>query len=170
VDEAVQIAHDAIFANHGQNCCAGSRTFVQESIYDKFVQKAVQKASERKVGSPYQETTAQGPQVSERQLTTILGYIESGKTDGAKLECGGKRFGDQGYFVEPTVFSNVTDDMRIAKEEIFGPVQSILKFKTLDEVIERANRTSYGLAAGVVTTNINTALVFAQAVEAGSVW
>jgi aldehyde dehydrogenase (NAD+) len=103
-------------------------------------------------------------------LKTVLGYIEAGTADGAKLECGGKQFGDKGYFVEPTVFSNVQDDMKIAKEEIFGPVQSILKFKTLEEVIERANRTSYGLAAGVITKSVNTALVFAEAVEAGSVW
>jgi len=86
------------------------------------------------------------------------------------LEVGGKRIGTEGYFFEPTVFSNVTDDMRIAKDEIFGPVQCIIKFKTLEEVIERANRTNYGLAAGVLTKNIDTALTFANAVEAGSVW
>lgn len=97
-------------------------------------------------------------------------YIDYGKKDGAKLEIGGKRWGTEGFFIEPTVFSGVTDEMRIAKDEIFGPVQSILKFKTLDEVIDRANATNYGLAAGVFTSNINNALAFANAVESGSVW
>lgn len=100
----------------------------------------------------------------------VLGYIETGKKEGAKLEAGGIRVGTVGYFIEPTVFSNVTDTMKIAKEEIFGPVQSIIKFKTMDEVIERANATNFGLAAGVITKNLDNALVFSQAVEAGSVW
>lgn len=170
VDEAVEIAHNAIFANHGQNCCAGSRTFVQEEIYDAFVEKAAKMAKERKVGDPFADGTQQGPQVDEEQFKKILGYIESANKEGAKLQAGGKRFGDVGYFVEPTVFSDVTDCMTIAREEIFGPVQSIFKFKTLDEVIERANNTEYGLAAGVLTKNINNAMIFSNAVEAGSVW
>uniref|UniRef100_U5EW50 Putative aldehyde dehydrogenase n=1 Tax=Corethrella appendiculata TaxID=1370023 RepID=U5EW50_9DIPT len=170
LDEAVEIAFNAIFANHGQNCCAGSRTFVHEKIYDAFVVKAAKLASERKLGCPFDAATQQGPQVDEESFNKILSYIESAKKEGAKLEFGGKRFGTVGYFIEPTVFSNVTDNMKIAKEEIFGPVQSILKFKTLDEVIERANNTSFGLASGIVTNCINTALTFAQAIEAGSVW
>ncbi|XP_044262911.1 retinal dehydrogenase 2 [Tribolium madens] len=170
LDEAVEIAHNAIFGNHGQNCCAGSRTFVQSVIYEAFVQKAVQKAKQRKVGDPFDSTVQQGPQIDKPSLDKILRLIESGKKEGAKLEIGGSRIGSEGYFIEPTVFSNVTDAMSIAKEEIFGPVQSILKFDTLEEVIERANDTYYGLAAGVITKNINTALVFAQAVQAGSVW
>lgn len=112
----------------------------------------------------------QGPQIDEQSLNKILTYIDYGKQDGAKLETGGKRIGNEGYFVEPTVFSNVTDEMRIAKDEIFGPVQSIIKFKTIEEAIERANRTNYGLAAGVLTKNIDTAFTFANFVEAGSVW
>lgn len=170
LDEAVEIAHNAIFANHGQNCCAGSRTFVQEKIYEQFVRKAVEMARTRRVGNPFEKGIQQGPQVDDEMFNKVLSYIDFGKKDGAKLEFGGKKLGNEGYFVEPTVFSNVTDDMRIAKEEIFGPVQSILKFKTLDEVIERANRTNYGLAAGVLTKNIDNALTFANAVEAGSVW
>uniref|UniRef100_A0A336JYT1 CSON002400 protein n=1 Tax=Culicoides sonorensis TaxID=179676 RepID=A0A336JYT1_CULSO len=170
LNEAVEIAHGAIFANHGQNCCAGSRTFVQEGIYDDFVKKAAEMAKNRVVGDPFKKETQQGPQVDEEMFNKVLGYIESGQKEGAKLEVGGKRIGAVGYFIEPTVFSNVTDNMKIAKEEIFGPVQSIIKFKTLDEVIERANNTNYGLAAGVITKNINTAMTFAQAVEAGSVW
>lgn len=170
MDEAAEIAHNAIFANHGQNCCAGSRTFVQEGIYDAFVKKAVEKAKNRKVGDPFQKATQQGPQIDDEMFKKVLGYIESGQKEGAKLETGGKRHGTVGYFIEPTVFSNVTDTMKIAKEEIFGPVQSIIKFKTIDEVIERANNTNFGLAAGVITKNLDTALTFAQAVEAGSVW
>jgi len=170
LDEAVEIAHNAIFSNHGQNCCAGSRTYVQAAIYDAFVKKAVEKAKSRKVGDPFGDGIQQGPQVDQEMFDKVLRMIESGKKEGAKLETGGERFGNQGFFVQPTVFSNVTDNMKIAREEIFGPVQSIFKFNTLDEVIERANDTTYGLASGVVTKNINNALVFAQAVHAGSVW
>ncbi|KAJ8984885.1 hypothetical protein NQ317_002725 [Molorchus minor] len=151
VNEAVEIAHNAIFANHGQNCCAGSRTFVQAGVYDEFVKRASQKARDRKVGNPFQPGTEQGPQIDQPSLDKILRMIASGKQEGATLQAGGNRIGTEGYFVEPTVFSDVTDDMIIAKEEIFGPVQTILKFETLDEVIQRANNTKYGLAAGVIT-------------------
>jgi aldehyde dehydrogenase (NAD+) len=170
LDEAVEIAHNAIFTNHGQNCCAGSRTFVQSGIYDAFVKKAVEKARARKVGDPFDASVQQGPQIDKPSLDKILRLVASGKEQGAKLETGGAQIGTEGYFVQPTVFSNVTDQMSIAKEEIFGPVQTILKFDTLEEVIERANDTSYGLASGVLTKDVNTALVFAQAVQAGSVW
>ncbi|KAK4301235.1 hypothetical protein Pmani_026611 [Petrolisthes manimaculis] len=170
LDEAAEVCHTAMFGNHGQNCCAGSRTFVQESIYSEFVKRAVKLAKERVVGDPFEEKTQQGPLVSKVQMERVLGYIEKGKSEGAKLECGGARQGSQGYFVKPTVFSNVTDDMIIAKEEIFGPVQVILKFKTLEEVIERSNNTTYGLASGILTTNINKALTYAQAIRAGACW
>jgi len=170
LDEAAIYAHEAIMANHGQNCCAGSRTFVQEGIYDEFVAKCKTLAETRKVGDPFDKSVDQGAQIDEKQFNKILGLIESGKKEGAKLECGGERFGDKGYFVKPTVFSGVEDDMRIAKEEIFGPVQSIIKFKTIDEVIERANNTTYGLAAGVYTSDINKAMLLTQALQGGSVW
>ncbi|KAK9881173.1 hypothetical protein WA026_014521 [Henosepilachna vigintioctopunctata] len=170
VNEAAQIAHDALFSNQGQNCCAGSRTFVQAKIYDEFVKKATELAKSRKVGDPFNETTQQGPQADQPSIDKIVDLINSGMNEGAKLQTGGKRIGDVGYFVEPTVFSDVKDNMRIAKEEIFGPVQSILKFETMEEVIERANNTDYGLAAGVITKDINRALEFAQAVRAGTVW
>ncbi|XP_026683111.1 retinal dehydrogenase 1-like, partial [Diaphorina citri] len=150
--------------------CAGSRTYVQEDIYDTFVKKAVEKAAARKVGDPFDKSVQQGPQVDAEMFTKVLNYIKSGVEQGGKLEAGGKRKGDKGYFIEPTVFSNVTDDFKIAREEIFGPVQTIIKFKTLDEVIERANDTKYGLASGIVTTNIDTANTFAHAINAGSVW
>lgn len=170
VNEAAEIAHNAIFLNHGQNCVAGSRTFVQEEIYDAFVKRATELASKRTVGDPFSKDTLQGPQIDERMLTKVLGYIESAKSEGARLETGGKRIGTTGFFIEPTVFSNVTDDMKIAREEIFGPVQSIFKFKTLEEVLERANKTNYGLASGVITKDLDTAFVFAKGIEAGQVW
>lgn len=170
VSEAVQIATQAVYENMGQCCCAGTRTFVQEGIYDEFVKKSREAALARVVGDPYNETSHHGPQIDEEQYNKILGLIQTGVKEGAKLETGGSPAGKKGYFIQPTVFSNVTDDMRIAKEEIFGPVQSILKFKTLDEVIKRANDTTYGLAAGIVTKNIETALTFSQCSQAGSVW
>lgn len=170
VNEAAEIAHNAIFLNHGQNCVAGSRTFVQEEIYDAFVKRATELASKRTVGDPFSKDTLQGPQIDERMMLKVLGYIESAKTEGARLETGGKRIGTTGFFIEPTVFSNVTDDMKIAREEIFGPVQSIFKFKSLEEVLERANNTNYGLASGVITKDLDTAFVFAKGIEAGQVW
>lgn len=170
VKEAAEIAYNAIFANHGQNCCAGSRTFVHAKVYDAFVKHAKQLALQRKLGDPFDYGTEQGPQIDQEMFDKILGLIKSGKEQGATLEAGGEREGTVGYFIKPTVFSNVTDEMRIAKEEIFGPVQSILKFETIDEVIERANNTEYGLAAGVLTKDINKAMTFARAVQAGSVW
>lgn len=118
VDEAVNIAHLAVFANHGQNCCAGSRTFVQSGIYDAFVKKAAALAKSRKVGDPFIAGIEQGPQVDQPSVDKILRLVESGKKQGAKLEVGGSRIGKEGYFVQPTVFSNVTDNMEIAQEEV----------------------------------------------------
>ncbi|XP_067619272.1 aldehyde dehydrogenase, mitochondrial [Eurosta solidaginis] len=170
LDLAVNVTHEAIFANHGQNCCAGSRTYVHEKIYDKFIAKAVAAAKARKVGNPFDESVKQGPQVNEEMMQKVLGYIESGKQQGAKLQCGGKRVGNVGYFIEPTVFSDVTDDMKIAQEEIFGPVMSIFKFSDIDEIIDRANNVEYGLAAGIITNDINKAMKYANNVNAGSIW
>ena len=167
---AANTAHLALFSNHGQNCCAGSRTFVHENIYDKFVAKAVEIALKRKVGDPWDKTTEQGPQIDKTQFDKILGLIESGIKDGASLKCGGGKASEKGYFIQPTVFSDVTDDMKIAREEIFGPVQQILKFSTIDEVIKRANNTLFGLAAGVLTNDINKAMKIVNSVHAGSIW
>jgi len=166
---AVKICYDCVFENAGQCCCAATRTFVQAGIYDRFVKKAKEMALQRKVGNPYEDVD-QGPQVDRESFDKVLELMESGKAEGAVLECGGERLGDKGYFVKPTIFSGVQDDMRIAKEEIFGPVQSIFKFNTMEELIERVNNTTYGLAAGVLTSNLNNALVFSQAVQAGTVW
>ncbi|XP_064615569.1 aldehyde dehydrogenase, mitochondrial-like [Liolophura sinensis] len=170
LEEAAAVAHLAIMNNHGQNCCAGSRTYVEESVYDKFVALAKDRAEKRVVGDPYDPKTEQGAQINETQFKKILGYCESGKAEGAVLQAGGERKGDKGYFIKPTVFSDVTDDMKIAREEIFGPVQCILKFKDISEVIDRANLTTYGLAAGVITKDIDKAMTIAQSVEAGTVW
>ncbi|CAH1787376.1 unnamed protein product [Owenia fusiformis] len=170
MDYAVEMSHNAQFFNMGQVCCAGSRTFVQEDIYDSFVEKSVARAKKRTIGNPFDPTTESGPQIDDIQYEKILELIESGKKEGAKLECGGGKKGDKGYFIESTVFSNVTDDMRIAKEEIFGPVQQIIKFKDIKEVIPRANKTTYGLASGVFTKDIDKALMIANAMQAGTVW
>jgi aldehyde dehydrogenase (NAD+) len=170
MDKAVEGSHMGLFFNQGQVCCAGSRVFVEDKVYDQFVERSTTRAQKRTVGDPFDAATEQGPQVDQTQLERVLGYIESGQREGAKLTCGGGRVGDRGYFVEPTVFSDVQDNMKIAQEEIFGPVMSIIRFKNLDEVIDRANRTVYGLAAGVWTRDVGKALAIANNVRAGTVW
>jgi len=170
LDAAVQGAYFGLFFNQGQCCCAGSRLMVEEKIYDQFVEKLVAKAKTQNVGDPFDMKTTQGPQVSEEQFDRILGYIESGKKEGAKLLTGGARCGTKGYFIEPTVFEGVKDEMKIAKEEIFGPVMSILKFKDVDDAITRGNKTLYGLAAAVWTRDIKKALRVSQSLKAGTVW
>jgi aldehyde dehydrogenase (NAD+) len=170
MDEAVEGSHFALFFNQGQCCCAGSRVFVEEKIYDEFVQRSAERARRRTVGNPLDTRTEQGPQVDNDQFTKVLSFIESGKREGAKLLAGGDRVGDRGYFVAPTVFSDVKDEMKIAQEEIFGPVMSILKFKDTEELIERANKTIYGLAAAVWTRDIGKAHHIANNVRAGTVW
>jgi aldehyde dehydrogenase (NAD+) len=170
LDDAVEGAHLGLFVNQGQSCCAGSRVFVEEKIYNDFVEKSIARARKRRVGDPLDPGTDQGPQVSQSQFDRIMRYIESGKSEGATLACGGERVGDRGYFIQPTVFADVRDDMKIAREEIFGPVMSVIPFKDMDEVIARANRTSYGLAAGVWTRDIKKAHAVANGVRAGTVW
>ncbi|XP_020614539.1 retinal dehydrogenase 1-like [Orbicella faveolata] len=170
IDTAVEYAHSALFFNQGQCCSAGSRTFVQDTIYDEFVKKSVLRAQNRAVGDPFDDVIEQGPQVDKEQFDKILDLIESGKKEGAKLECGGARHGQKGYFIQPTVFSDVKDDMRIAKEEIFGPVQQIIKFSEVNEVIERANNTTYGLASAVFTKDIDKATTISHSLRAGTVW
>ncbi|KAL5064670.1 hypothetical protein RYX36_026407 [Vicia faba] len=170
VDKAVESAHFALFFNQGQCCCAGSRTFVHERIYDEFLEKAKARALRRVVGDPFKKGVEQGPQIDSKQFEKVLRYIKSGIDSNATLECGGGRLGSKGFFVQPTVFSNVQDDMLIATDEIFGPVQSILKFRDIDEVIRRANATRYGLAAGVFTKNLSTANTLMRALRAGTVW
>jgi aldehyde dehydrogenase (NAD+) len=170
LDAAVEGSYFGLFFNQGQCCCAGSRLFVQESVYDKFVEKVTAKAKSRKVGDPFDPSIEQGPQVSQEQFDRVMGYIDAGQKDGAKMLVGGGRVGEKGYFIQPTVFCDVKDEMKIAKEEIFGPVMSILKFKDVDEVIARGNRTMYGLAAAVWTKDVQKALRMANGLRAGTVW
>ena len=170
MEQAVEGSHFALFFNQGQCCCAGSRVFVEDKIYDEFVERSTQRAKKRKVGNPLDASTEQGPQVDDAQFEKVLSYVEAGKREGAKLMCGGDRVGNKGYFVAPTVFAEVKDDMKIAQEEIFGPVMSILKFKDMDELVERANKTMYGLAAAVWTRDIGKAHYIANNVRAGTVW
>ncbi|VVC34894.1 Aldehyde/histidinol dehydrogenase,Aldehyde dehydrogenase N-terminal domain,Aldehyde dehydrogenase [Cinara cedri] len=170
INYAVEGAHFGLFYNMGQCCCAGSRTYVQDSIYDEFVEKSAKRAEKRVVGDQFDPKTHQGPQIDEEQMNKILSLIESGKKQGASLVSGGSRVGDKGYFIQPTVFADVKDDMKIAKEEIFGPVQQILKFSDFDEVISRANNSDYGLAAAVFSKNIDTVNKAIQSFRAGTVW
>ncbi|XWS68981.1 hypothetical protein CRYUN_Cryun04dG0140500 [Craigia yunnanensis] len=170
VDKAVELAHFALFFNQGQCCCAGSRTYVHENVYDEFLEKAKARALKRRVGDPFMAGIEQGPQIDSEQFEKIMRYIRSGVDSGATLEAGGERIGNKGYYIQPTLFSNVKEDMLIAKDEIFGPVQSILKFKDIDEVIWRANTTTYGLAAGVFTQDIDTANTLTRSLKVGTVW
>ncbi|XP_046963622.1 aldehyde dehydrogenase, cytosolic 1-like [Vanessa cardui] len=167
---AVPFAALGVFTHQGQICIAASRLYVQSGIYDEFVKRAVEFAKTLTPGDPSDESTQYGPQIDETLMTHILKCIESGKLEGAKLLTGGKRIEGSGFCIEPTVFADVTDDMTIAKEEIFGPVQSILKFETLEEVVDRANASNYGLAAGIFTTSLDNAMQFSTHVEAGIVW
>ena len=163
-------AHVGIHLNQGQCCCAGSRLFVEDSIYDEFVAKVVEMSRVRRVGDPFDPATEQGPQVDRAQFDKIMGYIEQGKAEGATCATGGGRHGDRGYFIQPTVFTDVTDEMAIAREEIFGPVLSVLRFKDTEELVQRANATSFGLAAAVWTRDVAKAHAVAHRLRAGTVW
>nr|CAD1824210.1 unnamed protein product [Ananas comosus var. bracteatus] len=167
---AVNLARMAIFFNKGEICVAGSRVYVQEGIYDEFVKKAAEAAKSWVVGDPFDPTVQQGPQVDKKQFERVLKYIEHGKTEGATLLTGGKPYGETGYYIEPTIFTDVKENMLIAQDEIFGPVMSLMKFKTVEEAIERANCTRYGLAAGIVTTDLNIANRVSRSVRAGTIW
>ena len=170
LDAAVDGAMLGLFLNQGQCCCAGSRLLVQDKVYDAMVEKLAEKTQNRKVGDPFDAQTEQGPQIDKAQFEKILSYIDKGKAQGARCVTGGERFGNKGYFIKPTVFADVKDNMAIATDEIFGPVMQVLKFKDIDEVIERANTTDYGLAAAVWTRDIGKAHAIANRVRAGTVW
>jgi len=170
LDAAIEGAVLGLYLNQGQCCCAGSRLFVQESVYDQFVDRLATKVNDRKLGDPFDPATQQGPQVDKAQFDKILSYIAKGREQGARCVTGGERHGDKGFFIKPTIFADVKDDMAIACDEIFGPVLSVIKFKEVDEVIERANTTDYGLAAAVWTRDIGKAHAIADRVRAGTVW
>lgn len=170
IEKAISWVNYGIYYNHGQCCCAGSRVYVQEGIYDQFVAAFRRRSEANKVGDPFAHDTFQGPQVSKLQFDRIMGYIQAGKDEGATVETGGSRIGDKGYFIQPTIFSNVRHDMKIMKEEIFGPVCAIAKFSTEEEVIALGNDSTYGLAAAVHTKDLNTAIRVSNGLHAGTVW
>lgn len=145
IDNAISWANFGIFFNHGQCCCAGSRLLVQESIHDKFVARFKERAAQNKLGNPFEGDTFQGPQVSQLQFDRIMEYINHGKNEGATVALGGERHGSEGYFIKPTVFTDVTTDMKIAQEEIFGPVIAVTKFKDEADAIRIANSSNYGM-------------------------
>jgi acyl-CoA reductase-like NAD-dependent aldehyde dehydrogenase len=174
LDNAVKGVVSGIFAATGQTCVAGSRAMIHRSIHDEFVERFLTLARTARIGNPLEETTQVGPITTRPQYEKVLGYIDLAKQQGAKCVLGGgparrPELGD-GWFVEPTVFTGVTPQMRIAQEEVFGPVLSIIPFDSDEEALEIANGSVYGLAAGVWTSSIGRALKMAHELEAGTVW
>ena len=170
LDTAISGSASAIFFNHGQCCCAGSRLYVERPVFDKVVDGVAAKAKKIKVGSGLEPNTQMGPLVSEEQLQRVCNYLEIGMKEGAKAVTGGKKAGDKGYFVEPTVLVDTKENMRVVQEEIFGPVVAAIPFDDPEELIPRANDSVYGLAAGVWTKDISKAHQVAAALRAGTVW
>ncbi|CAH6722150.1 potassium-activated aldehyde dehydrogenase, mitochondrial [[Candida] jaroonii] len=170
IDRAVENIYPSIFYNTGEVCSAGSRLYVHEDIYDGFISRLLEKVKTIKMGNPFDESVVMGAQNSVAQFKKILKYIEIGNAEGAKLLTGGKRHGNKGYFVEPTIFTDVKPNMRIVQEEIFGPVLAVSKFSSTDEVIKAANDSTYGLASGIHTSNINTIAKVSSQLKAGTVF
>jgi phenylacetaldehyde dehydrogenase len=168
--DAIEGAANAIFFNHGQCCVAGSRLFVQQSRFDEVVDGVAEIAKSIKMGPGMDEGTQMGPLVSDEQFRRVTGFLESGKADGATTLAGGGRFGDRGYFVEPTVLTNTRPDMKVVREEIFGPVLVASPFSDLDEIAKVANDSEYGLGAGIWTKDISKAHALAKKLRAGTVW
>uniref|UniRef100_A0A8C4F1H0 aldehyde dehydrogenase (NAD(+)) n=1 Tax=Dicentrarchus labrax TaxID=13489 RepID=A0A8C4F1H0_DICLA len=167
---AVEETQKGAFYNQGQCCTAASRVFVEESIHEEFVRRSIENAKKIVIGDPLDPRTSHGPQIDRQQFDKIMDLIESGKKEGAKLEYGGAAVEEKSLFIQPTIFSGVKDHMRIAKEEIFGPVQCIFSFKSQQKAIERANSSQYGLVSAVFTTNMDRALSVSAALETGTVW
>jgi len=170
VDAAVAGAASAIFFNHGQCCCAGSRLYVEKNIFDKVVDGVSARAEKIRVGPGMEASTDMGPLVSEEQLNRVCGYLDSGFSEGAKAVVGGKRHGEKGYFVKPTVLVNTNEKMKVVQEEIFGPVVTAIPFKDPNELVTKANDSVYGLAAGIWTKDIQKAHRLASQLRAGTVW
>jgi phenylacetaldehyde dehydrogenase len=170
IDTAIGEAASAIFFNMGQCCCAGSRLFVERPVFDRVVEGVAANAKKINVGPGLEPTSSMGPLVSEEQLQRVCNYLEIGMKEGATAMTGGKKMGDKGYFVEPTVLVNTKDNMRVVQEEIFGPVVTAIPFDSPEELTPRANDTVYGLAAGIWTKDISKAHRLASAMRAGTVW
>ncbi|XP_043264344.1 mitochondrial 10-formyltetrahydrofolate dehydrogenase [Colletes gigas] len=172
IQHAVRVGMGSVFFNKGENCIAAGRLFVEESIHDDFVRRIVEETKKINVGNPLDRSTSHGPQNHKAHLNKLLEFVSRGVQEGARLVHGGKRLDRPGWYFEPTVFTDVKDDMYIAKEESFGPIMVISKFssKNMDEMIARANDTEYGLASGVLTKDISRALRFAEKIEAGTVF
>jgi len=170
LDVAIPGAASAIFFNHGQCCCAGSRLYVEKAVFDKVVDGIAEQAKKIKVGPGLDASTDMGPLVSEEQLKRVCGYLDSGFSQGAKALAGGHKASDKGYFVEPTVLVNASEDMKVVQEEIFGPVVAAMPFSDPEEIVVRANDNVYGLAAGVWTNDISKAHRTAGLIKAGTVW
>jgi len=170
LDAAVRGASNGIFYNKGEVCTAGSRLFLEESLHDSFLDRLQAQTAKLSQGDPLDPKTRLGPQVSEAQMNRVLSYIDKGKAEGARLVCGGSRAPGRGYFVRPTIFDDVRSGMTIAREEIFGPVLSVIRFRDLEEVVRAANDTTYGLAAAVWTRDIKKAHRAARLLQAGTVW
>jgi phenylacetaldehyde dehydrogenase len=171
LEAAIPGAANAVFFNHGQCCCAGSRLFVDEKIFDKVVEGVADIAKKIKLGPGLAPATEMGPMVSQTQLNRVCGYLEAGRSEGARALAGGKKREGNGYFVEPTVLVDTKPDMKVVQEEIFGPVVTAMPFKDSDgELVEQANDTIYGLAAGIWTKDISKAHSLAAKLKAGTVW
>ncbi|MGA8492563.1 MAG: aldehyde dehydrogenase family protein [Terriglobales bacterium] len=170
LDAAIAGAASAIFFNHGQCCCAGSRLYVENKIFDKVVEGVAELAKKINVGSGQDESTDMGPLVSAEQMNRVCGYIEAGFSEGAKAVVGGGRHGDKGYFVKPTVLVNTNEKMKVVQEEIFGPVVTAIPFSDPAELLTQANDSVYGLAAGIWTRDIQKAHRLASQLRAGTVW
>lgn len=170
LDEAARIVDKAVFKDQGLKRLCGSLVYVHDDIYDDIVRRVVELARKRTIGNPFDKDTRYGALTSERTFKRILDLIDITKKEGGRIEYGGNRYGTTGWFVEPTIFTNITDDMKIVKDDFVGPIMTIMRFKGLDDIIEKHNRGKYGLAAGIITRDLNKAMYLHRRLNVGSIW